>query len=99
MDGFEFLDAGTRALMERDPRVKAQVALLARMIAALGLVTITRHTCPFCQEPGAMAVDLRAGGHGRCSRCDKRAPLRDLLADRTEREEIGRMMRTRPRTR
>lgn len=98
----DLLDVDTTEYLSRHPGARAQVALLARLIATTGGVSAVATRCPQCRQDDGLIIRFAAGRLARCVLCGHRTSLVALLrpAPRPgEREQLQRIMAARPRGR
>jgi len=100
----DLLDADTAAYLRRHPAALAQLVILAELLAVTGgRLASAAGRCPRCkEEDGLQVLFVATGARVRCIRCRKVGSLAELLSPPevlTPREQITRVMATRPRRR
>lgn len=99
MDDLEYMDAGTRAHLQGEPRARAQAALLARLIAHAGLIASVTTTCPWCKARDRLTVWF-AQNRAACTNCRRAGTVGNVFEEPPgETERLGQIMRTRPKSR
>lgn len=98
----DLLDADTLAYLAQHPSARAQLALVAQLLAATrGRLAGVAGRCPRCgEEDGLQVLFVATTARVRCIRCRQMPSLSQLLTPAvplTEREQLKRIMTTRPK--